>query len=353
MEADRARNSKLVGVYRLPSPIVFHGSCAGLSVCTRVGADEARVTLPEIAQADRFPSVQPPSIGGVPAALMVQMRDAQPERPFYARRWGDTLAFDADGQSVHRLLVSDIVLEYLAFPVATLRLVPSATGRKLDETDALDQLFAQVDLWFERVAAWVAILGEQPMDLAGRIRSSFAEGEGLVLAALDDVGHTDPVTVGWAMYQHHKFQPLNKETWLRAVELGAAYVRPPPAYTLIAEASTALALEDYRLAVIQAATAVEVVASERLEADLTALASPLTSALLTERRTLGRLVGLLRDVYDLPAGIAQFVEVRNRAIHKNYVPDRPEAEEGLRIAREVLRLFLPLDDYLHPVVLEG
>lgn len=349
MEADRAGKLRLVGVYRLPSPIVFHGSCAGLSVSTRVGVDEARVTLPEIAQADRFPSVQPPSIGGVPAAMMVQMLDAQPKRSFHARRWGDTLTFGADGQSVHRLLVSEIVVEYLAFPAETLRLLPSATGRRLDESGVVNELFGQVDLWFERVAAWVAILGEQPMDLSGRIRSSFSEGEGLVLAASDDVGHTDPVTVGWAMYQHQKFEPLNKERWIRAVELGAAYVRPPPAYTLIAEASTALALEDYRLAVIQAATAVEVVISERLEADLTTLASPLTSALLAERRTLGRLVTLLRDVYHLPAGMAQFVEVRNRAIHKNYIPARPEAEEGLRIAREVLSLFLPLDDYLHPV----
>lgn len=338
---------QLVGVYRLPASLVFDAQCAGLAVDALIGEFTARVTLPGLEAGQIIDRVCPPNIEHVPADVLSGMVAHRSSTQSAVPAWGDVLLGSPNGSAL-RIVVSDIVIEYEMLDADTFDVENVSGGRRLigDMTLSAD-FFGKIDPWFADVAGWLSVLVEQPVDLGGRVQTHVTEGEGLVVVARYSAEFTEPALVGWTGIVHRDVELIDRKAWTLAVELGSGG-GPPLEHQLVAEARAACAAENHRLAVIQAATAVEVTLTERFQNDIRALGSAIATSLAGERRTLGSLVSAMRVPYGLPDGLTEFVKLRNRVTHRYEIPSRAEAEHAVRTAKQVLDMLAPIESYLSP-----
>jgi hypothetical protein len=331
--------TQLIGIYRLPTPIVFDGSCSGLTVDTFIGDYDARVTVPEIERHDHGSittwSVNPPSIA-MPRNLLDDMFEERSDpSTLQAPRWGTVHVHPTD--QLPSFLVTDLLIEYEEFTYNHFAFERKADdGLELVADHSVMEFFADIDPWAARLTRWISVMVNQPLDESGRLKASFTEGERLVVVGRCSGEFSEPVHIAWSAPEIRDVEPVTRDTWWRAVHLASDHADPTPVEHLVADSELALALADHRLAVIQAATAVELVLSRLLTTHVAALQSPLASALVEERRTLGVLVRLLTPIFDLPSDLADLVAIRNRAVHGNYVPTADEASEVVRLGRQVM-----------------
>lgn len=341
MDADS--QAQLIGLYRVPSPVVFEGACAGASVETYIGDYDARVTLPQVESTlagehgdFRTWTVCAPNVGVSEDVFVGMFEERRDPSQFQVPRWGE-VRVHPQVDEIPQFLVSDLVIEYEVLSVEEFKIEETARGKEIIQDHFVMDFFAKIDPWFERVASWLSVLVDQPLDVAGRLKMSLTEGENLVVTARIGSEFTNASHIAWSAPMHRRVEPVTEAVWRHAISAASDGALPPVVYQLLAQARVALELEDFRLAIIQAATAVEVSLAQRVERDVETLGSPLVSALGSERRTLGALVRTLGKVYDLPAGAPQFVNLRNRSIHKNHHPSwRLPARSFVRSRRHPL-----------------
>ena len=335
---------QLIGIYRLPSPMIFMEECAGTKVKTYIGDYDATIWLPDfLGPNNQFGSgsVRAPSAAGVPDEVLAQMLSERALDSLLIPTWGTVIANPEHGQA--KLMISDVVIEYETLWLSNFEIDRVDGERRLITNFFVStEFFGKIDPWFVRAMAWVSVLTGQPVDPYGRIKGAETEGEGLVVAARDTVGYTTPTQVGWSMPTYDRDVPaLSLVDWQQAAELAEQSTLPEAPNVLVVEATAALALGDHRLAVIQAATAVEVALTERVDADIAALDSPIATAFAGERRTLGALVARAGALYSLPASAKDLVALRNKAVHRNYRPTDAEATNAIRIAKDILAALGP------------
>jgi hypothetical protein len=286
-------------------------------------------------------NVRSPEVGIPPEVFEDLFRERPDPSYFQTPRWG-TVAYHPQTDAIQPpILVTDFVLEYEVLSADTLELIETEKGVEIVQDHFVMDFFAKIDPWFERLAAWISALSNQTVDPAGRLKVSFTEGENLVVAARLDSGFTRASHIAWSAPFHRPAEPATEPIWRLAVRLASDGATPPVVYQLLSEARIAHELEDYRLAIIQAATAVEVGLSERVSQEIDALGSPLAAAFGGERRTLGRLVQALKGIYPLPPETGAFIGLRNRAVHANFVPTQEESANALATSRSIVEAVVP------------
>jgi hypothetical protein len=207
-----------------------------------------------------------------------------------------------------------------------------------EEHIAFDHAVAQ---WRHLLRDWLAVAAEGPTGLPDRdyygatiFGSSEYDGE----YDGDDVLY-QPLESG----HRYRPQPLSARAWSHAIEHASAGGPLPLARALMTTATRAATTADWRVAVIDAATATEVA----LTAGLTALSATLQSAKDKKRiaeakdKPLGHLLVVARDLgMSLPPRIKEDLkDVRNEVVHEGKNATRDQAKAAIAIAWAVVRQY--------------
>ena len=220
---------------------------------------------------------------------------------------------------------------------------------------AIERLFAHFDAWFERVRLWVRVLIDQDVDEDVETSLVSMTGKDLEVLTIDGETVSLPRRANSMRINMLEVEALDEQHWRRVLELASAGRAPPVEYALVSSGRIQLRAHQYRRAVIDAATAVDVAVSDLLHANLANLPSGLQTTLNSGRDpTLGWLVDQLNNAGGLPASVASIaaqlpsdlksglVSVRNDVMHRNRTPTYGEAERTVAISAEVVRLVNPL-----------
>jgi len=219
---------------------------------------------------------------------------------------------------------------------------------------AVEQLFVHIDGWFERLILWVRIFMDQDVDVD--VESSLVSmiGRNLEVLTIDGETVSLPRRANSIRINMLEVEALDERHWRRVLELASTGSSPPVEYSLARSARIQLRVHQYRRAVIDAATAVDVVLTDLLHANLANLPSGLQTTLNRSDQTLGWLVDTLNNARGLPSSITNvatqlpsdlktgLVTVRNDVMHRNVTPTHEEAARAVAIAAEVVKTVNPL-----------
>ena len=115
------------------------------------------------------------------------------------------------------------------------------------------QLAEAVGFWFDQVRTWVEIYTGQDLDPEHRVYTATTVGAGLTFVAPPNDG-----ALGIQLFTP-RIQPVSAENWRNILAAVRAGVEPQPELLLHRDARAALSRRFYRRAVIDAATAAEIV----------------------------------------------------------------------------------------------
>jgi hypothetical protein len=208
-----------------------------------------------------------------------------------------------------------------------------------DEHIDFDRAAAQ---WRQLLRDWLAVAAEGPTDSA----------EDYYGATIWGSSEYDDEEVPYQPHQRgHRYptQRLSAWAWTHALGHASAGDQPPLARALMTTAARAAVAANWRVAIIDAATAAEVA----LTAGLAALSATLQSHKDKERiastRMLGPLLGLARDLgMSLPPKIDEDLkDVRNAVVHRGADMTSAQAKAAITAAWAVVHQYDPLPACCH------
>jgi hypothetical protein len=196
--------------------------------------------------------------------------------------------------------------------------------------------------WRQLLRDWLAVAAEGPTDWAQDYYGATAFGPGYD-------GDYDGEDVPYKPPQHgHRHPPrqLSAWAWTHALEHASAGVQPPLAQALMTTATQAAVAANWRVAIIDAATATEAALTAGLAARLSATLSPSdVQKKLKDTRMLGNRIKLAKTLnMMLPARIQEdLVYLRNDVIHESKDMTCAQTKEALKVAWTVVHQYAPLD----------
>ncbi len=304
-----------------------------------------RVHLPNVTRAELCMPVEgnrgvgfdgayrPPSIRGVEWFSKVNEHHSHNEW----RGWG---AFHKGGRDPDswRGSVNSAVLRVLAPDVtdAALDKIGLTVNQSLYDwyllfRDWLETL-TRVDLGHEHAVR--SVMGRSDVETAWWVASPRIPGE-------DGYALVNPPLTIWMRGPHH----VTKRDLQRAAREANLANHPPEPHLLLRDARSALHRRMYRRCILDAATAVEVVASTLLNQLLDqAVGQPTRETLVLPRDFISRKIPILRSLgRTLPADLEKdLLGVRNRVIHQGKQASRDEAQKALDAATEAVTANLPV-----------
>jgi hypothetical protein len=202
--------------------------------------------------------------------------------------------------------------------------------RLLDFDEAVGQ-------WRHLLRDWLSVIAGGPTGFLDHLP---VKGE----TQWADEGYTNEI---WTYYFDNRQKPRCVTRWQWEHALAHIYAgdQPPLPQVLLATARRAAAAGNARLAVIDAATAVEVALTAGLEDHLSGEASArVVRALIRGTRMLGPRLALAKDLgMSLPARIqADLVERRNTVIHQGTAVTGDDAQAAIAAAAELVEQYQPL-----------
>ena len=209
-----------------------------------------------------------------------------------------------------------------------------------DEHIAFDHAVAQ---WRHLLRDWLAIAAEGPTDFPDR------DYYGATIFGSSE--YDDEMIAYRPLQSGHRYRPqrLSARAWSHALGHASAGDPPPLARALMTTATQAAVAANWRVAIIDAATATEVA----LTAGLAALSGTLHSSedkkRIANTRMLGPLLGLARDLgMSLPPKIDQDLKNRrNDVIHQGAEMTSAHAKAAIEAAWAVVRAHDPLPACCH------
>ncbi len=174
--------------------------------------------------------------------------------------------------------------------------------------------------WLERLLDWLAVLhGEPAVSISIEAPLMFLEFD-------PDIG-----PVGW----HEPAHRIASATWLSAIEKASKNLEAPFSLVLLHKAAQNYFEGDYRVAVINAATALELAVTAALERVLEKSSEPV----LGQVRMLGPRLDLANKLgVPVPtAAQSRLLRLRNLVIHHAAVPDALEVRQALQDFVDVVK----------------
>jgi hypothetical protein len=344
---------ELVAAYRLPVALTFEASCLGISVPVQVADLDGELFLPTYAfHPGGDPYIVPPQADVLPPLARRYLLDRHdPNDP---RSWGLVTSWNAQKHEVRHAQIGALLLRFGQVDADGVRYSNYLHGRGNPIGGAIDRLFGHFDTWFELVRLWVRALTDQDVDEDVEASLVSMNGENLEVLTIDAGTVSLPRRANSMRINMLEVEALSEQHWRRVLELASSGRLPPVEYSLVSSGRIQLRSHQCRRAVIDAATAVDVVLTDLLQTNLANLPPGLQSSLNQDKQTLGWLVDILTRARGLPSQIAataaQFpsdlktglVTVRNDVMHRNRTPSYSEARRAVAIAHEVVRLVSPL-----------
>jgi hypothetical protein len=282
-------------------------------------------------------SLEPPAIAGLEQAITNFVHPDEDDVAYWGR--------GVSGNSHTRVVDAAEFQRAIAVAVYEGDALPDVRRPFADElADALEQWVSGVTAWLEVIAGRVIRDGATTPFYPGRRR--FVSSQALACSG-DSVFLF--ASVGRYTGTYFTDDGISAADWERACTLVNASAEPPLERVLLADSRGALRQRDHRQAVVDAATATEVV-----------LASAIATVLARSSATESNIDQLMRntnglvELYDLHAALGdpvavsrgrladQLAGVRNRAVHAGRPPTPDEAKRAVELAALVLDQAAPL-----------
>jgi hypothetical protein len=201
--------------------------------------------------------------------------------------------------------------------------------------------------WRQLLRDWFTVAAEGPTDWEEEYYGATA----FTGAGYD--GDHDGLDVPYQPVQRghrHPPQRLSASAWGHALEHASGGDQPPLARILMTTATQAAMAANWRVAIIDAATATEAALTAGLVAQLSATLSPSdVTKKLESNRMLGRRIELARTLnMPLPARVQEdLVDPRNAAMHQGADVTRDQVKAALAAAWAVVHQYDPLPACCH------
>jgi hypothetical protein len=201
--------------------------------------------------------------------------------------------------------------------------------------------------WVQLLRDWLTVAAEGPTDWAEHYYGVTA------FAGPGYDGDYDGLDVPYQPVQRgHRHPPRSMSAWAwgHALDHASTGDQPPLARTLMTTATRAAVTANWRVAIIDAATATEAALTAGLVAQMSATLPPSDIAKeLKKYRMLGKRIELAGIVnMALPAGIQEdLVDPRNAAMHQGANVTRDQVKAGIAAAWAVVRRYDPLPSCCH------
>ena len=254
--------------------------------------------------------------------------------PIDENSWGEIHTHHA-GSKTCTVSVSSVVLE-CALEDREIAFVSSDKPSFVGGSAVLD-LCSNGHAWLRSIQEWVGAVANQYSD-DPRLRAAGDTANRIMVWAIDGqqmVPRKQHLNVTFTL---HDTEALTKRQWKHVLARASAKDEVPMERLLLATARNALLQGRYRQAVLDAATATEIVLASLFEGELTQLPAALRKR-LAEKRTLGQLVSLLHHLGLPPELQYGLVGTRNKAIHGGAIISASHASAAVRLAGDVLRDF--------------
>lgn len=226
--------------------------------------------------------------------------------------------------------------------VTAVGIIPTGTTiQPGDGQIAFDHAAAQ---WRELLRDWLAVAAEGPTDWAQDYYGA---------TAWDSPEYDDEeIAHQFQPHQHgHRHPPrrLSAWAWSHALEHASAGDQPPLARALMTTAIRAGVTANWRVAIIDAATATEVALTAGLDTLSATLQSSKDKRRIAKTRMLGPLLTLARDLgMSLPPTIDTDLKgPRNDVVHQGKDMTRDQAKAAIDVAWAVVRQYYPLAACCH------
>ena len=322
-------------VVTLPGHVLLPAELAGQATPIKVGGLELELVLPSFEPMvgdDRPPKpiVRPPEVESVRSDVVWAdlLRDARP--------W-------ANGQSWRPAGGGALSLSQFSISHVLMR----ATFPTTDHPEAaLDEIrvnfFDAIHAWLEHLVDWLEV--GTGHDLRSSPTSHVEYGRGVHAWGYDGANYKTlqanrqySVTVVVQV-------AITEDLWARALAKASVAEAIPIEYEFLQSARHAQRADDYRRAVLDAATAAEIAMTKLLDKKLRR-ASKTVRGLVTSRwRQISGLSEALKKLgFELPKDIANsgLAEPRNAAVHKGIPPTADECLRAINIAAEVVEMASP------------
>jgi HEPN domain-containing protein len=205
------------------------------------------------------------------------------------------------------------------------------SDRTIDQATSLDK---ELNVWASRLRGWLSVLAQGPTGYVFEL--------GIVTwpAGIQSEMQSDAYAAG-RLYEPRQ---VSEWQWKHALAHSANGDSPLAARSLLATAATNAYEENYRTAVLDAATAAELSLAKGVANKVEIHgADKKLSELLLRNKTLGALIQLARDFnLTLPPDVDKnLVKKRNNVTHQGYIPTREDASEAIRVAQAIVATLDP------------
>jgi hypothetical protein len=205
------------------------------------------------------------------------------------------------------------------------------SDKTIDQAADLDK---ELNVWAARLRSWLSVLAQGPTGYM------FELG---IVTWPTDIQH-ELQSDAYAAGRLYEPRQVSEWQWRHALAHSANGDSPIAARALLATAATNTCEENYRPAVLDAATAAELTLTKGIADKIkTHGADTKLSELLLKNKTLGALIQLARDFHmTLPPDVNKnLVEKRNKVTHQGYIPTREDASEAIRVAQIIVTTLDP------------
>lgn len=309
----------LFGIMEFSQPISCAADALGETICVVIGGVEGTITLPSLPEWHegindplRMPLV-------APAKAQTWKRDG---KPIY---WGSPISYPTGRSSVN--------LALFEFSVSN-----------VDGADA-QNIYDGFSNWLDLFERYVILLTTQHT----RQIVTTDEGPGSIeLLYNDEHGNLKHVfrhsTTTIGIIEYGIDDSMHLHHFKEAAQLSSENFEPRLEYSLLLEAYNARGNGDFRKAIIEAATALEICLTNRILDEFTSQGVSFGKQLMRKFRMLGGRFELARIV-NLPLPNKDYEKLivgpRNEVMHRAEFPSRKTTDKLIAEVEELLRLFSP------------
>lgn len=324
---------QVIAVYEMPTPLAVVKSCFGQRLPLRLAGNQFEMHLPTIkVSSGSAPEVLAPALQHLPSqrGSGITSGNAHGTTGF---TWGSVASWKTDtGEPlnpwIHSVALTGMVAkECLSFGKAV-------RGVGHMEGPFVEQVFQDIDPWFDALYRWVDVVVGQDTHHAEPMERISVPGQGLTIrAVLDGANLSAPRAASSATIIDTTAPPVNLTQIRGIVSAVNAGSSPSLARLILREGRIDLRRARYRKAVIDAGTASELALAQWCKTH--AIKLPQSNP------TLGAYVQ--NSGAPIPKNSrADLVQVRNDAIHNSVFPTAEQAHAAISTALAILDALDPL-----------
>jgi hypothetical protein len=300
---------ELSGIYDLPAPMWVTFDVLGTRVQAGMRGLDFEIRLPEYAVIGGLDVFSPPELPGI----------SSDDAELIKKPWAMHYAAETTEPAVALCRIG-LVCEISEQHAGLSRFgddgsLAYRTGQALAE---------RIQDWFDEAGSWAEVATGQDLNYRHPVFASEDPAKGLLMNVDGELKGAGQIRLS---YPH--IQPVTFSVWKHIAAHVLAGRRPPTEHRLIQDAYASLARDAHRRAVLDAATALEIVLTNLLIKTVESMDERPRQAFLKEQRMLSKLIDFLR-VADVKMtepwqALRTVATLRNAAIHKGSDPDPLEA----------------------------